>query len=234
MAADQDFRGRHTDGPVAVVSPSVALSHTGGHALGPENKVKTRRPRRLAPPLLRVGTALLLVSAVTGCDPRLPYVRPQEELVSVPPTIDLASVFPVPGTLAVDVLLGDDCVSENTFTLGSVQDSDLAEGEELVFRWRIVRSFESGTQPQVVSVTLRPNPGPGAGVDVSSTFTIDRQALDAAFGNVSAMVGRTHRIEVRVTDGEFAPSPDSLELADPSMGSAYFYWLFTLDDQPCG
>ena len=236
MVAGQDFRGRDSDGPVAVVSAPAGLSHTDANPLAPEFKAKTSRRRRLASPLLSLGAALALCAVATGCDPRLPYVRPQEELVSVPPTIDLASVFPPPATLPVEVLLGDDCVSENTFNLDSVVDGDLAVGERLTFRWRIVANLEAGPVPRLMSVTLGENVGDAVGTPVSSTFTIDREGLNGAFlASLNEMIGRTHRVEVRVTDGDFATSPtDTIELASPTMGSAYFYWLFTLDDQPCG
>jgi hypothetical protein len=237
MTGRADFGGVDHGGAVAVASVPRPVAAPDTSALAPDFKAKSSPRRRLASPLLSLAAAALALSVATGCDPRLPYVRPQEELVSVPPVIDLASVFPPPGTVPVEVLIGEQCISESTFRVDRVIDADLAVDDQLAFRWRIVARTDNGeAPPNTVFGGLATNNGEATGTPVSiSPFTVNREQLEGDFFNlVDDMIGLTHRIEVRVTDGAFGPDVDSLELADPTAGSSFFYWLFTLDDQPCG
>lgn len=176
---------------------------------------------------------MAIAAAASACiDPRVPYIEPETTIVNFPPVIEERQLLPQPGTEPVLVPIGEACAGENTFSVGSVFDADLQPSAAVEWRWHLVRG-PNGIRRQL-KASSRPNSTTETGALITvDDIEIDVPTLQGAFDNVDFLLGETHRLELRVTDGEFVEDAAAIDVTPPGSGVAYTYWLIELEDRPC-
>lgn len=223
-----------------------AAARRAGRALPPSGRerreIRARWPAfaGVAPRLLwwavlrRALTGLAALAAVAGCvDPRVPYIEPETTIVNFPPVISEPELVPQPGTEPVLVPIGEACAGENVFSVGDVFDADLQPGAAVEWRWYLVR----GGGPVSLRRQLKASSRPNTGADIGAFITVDPIEIDVATlqgaFEVEFLIGDTHRLELRVTDGEFVEDAAAIDVTPPGSGVAFAYWLIELEDRPC-
>ena len=169
-----------------------------------------------------------------GClDPRFPVDVTEATSVYVPPKIDEDLVEPNPATSPFAVNIGAGCQKES-FRLGRVVDPDLENEGRLLARWQLtVRIDVQEFGPTLLEEVSVVNTSTETGIDLAlPDFSIDKQLLSSKFlGQVPALVGGTHLLEVHVTDASFVA--DTFTVSPDSADADSAYWWIRIEEDVC-
>lgn len=190
----------------------------------------------LAPGLLLLATGCLYVGAA----------KVEEDPVNHPPVILTDQLFPKASNEPIVAQIGERCAPQQFHATVVDFDGD----EEVHAKWILTGELENGTLTRLLLVEsqraskasvkeLLGEEVEGAKTYPVLTLQLDKVTLRAGFDDPEslAMPGRTHLLELWVSDRRFGASPtDTVPVGregEPRPVPAYVSWIVELQDTDC-